>query len=85
MLISGGALFIVVAALMFDALIGDPDWLWRRLAHPVALIGAAIGLLDRILNREDWSQRRRKSAGIVSTFIIIAVAFDRLRNFRSPA
>ena len=28
-------------ALAFDALIGDPDWLWRRLAHPVALIGRA--------------------------------------------
>jgi len=72
MLISGGALFIVVAALAFDALIGDPDWLWGRLAHPVALIGAAIGFLDRTFNREDWSQQQRKSAGIASTAVIVA-------------
>ena len=38
MLIWGDTLFVVVAALAFDALIGDPDWLWRRLPHPVALI-----------------------------------------------
>lgn len=74
MLISGSGLFIVIAALAFDALIGDPDWLWRRLGHPVAWIGTLIGHLDRTLNREDWSQRQRKSAGIVSTAIIVAMA-----------
>ena len=74
MLISGSTLFIVIAALAFDALIGDPDWLWRRLAHPVTVIGAAIGWLDRALNREAWSQPQRKWAGIASVAIIIAVA-----------
>ena len=64
MLISSSGLFIAVAALAFDALIGDPDWLWRRLGHPVALIGALIGYLDRRLNREHHSQQQRKSAGI---------------------
>lgn len=74
MLISGGAFFIVIAALAFDALIGDPDWLWRRLGHPVAWIGTLIGHLDRTLNRECWSQQQRKSAGIVSIAIIVAIA-----------
>lgn len=74
MLISGGTFFIVIAALAFDALIGDPDWLWRRLGHPVAWIGTLIGHLDRTLNRECWSQRRRKSAGIASTVIVVAIA-----------
>jgi adenosylcobinamide-phosphate synthase len=73
-LISGSTLFIVVAALAFDALIGDPDWLWRRLAHPVALFGAAIGWLDRLLNRETWPPQRRKWAGIVTVIIVVAVA-----------
>jgi len=73
-LISGGAFFIVIAALAFDALIGDPDWLWRRLGHPVAWIGTLIGHLDRTFNREDWSQRQRKSAGIASTAMIVAIA-----------
>ena len=74
MLISGSGLFIVIAALAFDALIGDPDWLWRRLAHPVTLIGALIGYLDRSFNREDRSPQQRKFAGIACTAAIIAVA-----------
>jgi adenosylcobinamide-phosphate synthase len=73
-LISGSTLFIVVAALAFDALIGDPDWLWRRLAHPVALFGVAIGWLDRTLNRGDWSPEQRKWAGIASVVMIVTSA-----------
>jgi adenosylcobinamide-phosphate synthase len=73
MLVTKGALFIVVAALAFDALIGDPDWLWRRLAHPVALFGAVIKFLDRVLNREEWSQQQRRAAGIFGTILLVAV------------
>jgi adenosylcobinamide-phosphate synthase len=73
-LISGSGLFIVIAALAFDALIGDPDWLWRRLGHPVASIGALIDTLDRRFNREDQSPRQRRSAGIASTAILVVVA-----------
>lgn len=74
MLISSSALFIVLAALAFDALIGDPDWLWRRLAHPVALIGALIDYLDRRFNREDRSPQQRKSVGIASTAVLVVIA-----------
>ena len=74
MLISGSGLFIVVAALAFDALIGDPDWLWRRVRHPVAWIGTLIGYIDRRFNREDLSQQRRKLAGIASTAALVALS-----------
>jgi adenosylcobinamide-phosphate synthase len=73
-LISGSGLFIVIAALAFDALIGDPDWLWRRLAHPVALTGVLIEYLDRRFNREDQSPLQRRSAGIASTAIMVVMA-----------
>jgi adenosylcobinamide-phosphate synthase len=73
-LISGSGLFIVIAALAFDALIGDPDWLWRRVGHPVALIGAAIDTLDRRFNRDDQSPEQRRSAGIASTTILVVIA-----------
>jgi adenosylcobinamide-phosphate synthase len=73
-LISSSGLFIVIAALAFDALIGDPDWLWRRLGHPVALIGALIGTLDRRFNREDQSPQQRRSAGIASTVVLVVIA-----------
>jgi adenosylcobinamide-phosphate synthase len=73
-LISGSGFFIVIAALALDALIGDPDWLWRRPGHPVAWIGALIGVLDRRFNREDRSQQQRKTAGIACTAALVALS-----------
>lgn len=67
-------LMVVVAALMLDALIGDPDWIWRRLAHPVALIGGLIAGLDRVLNRETWSRRMRKMAGVLTVLLLVVAA-----------
>lgn len=68
------ALVITLIALTADAVIGDPDWLWRRLAHPVTMIGRAIAALDRALNREAWSPTRRKSAGIVTILTLVIAA-----------
>jgi adenosylcobinamide-phosphate synthase len=72
MLIWSDTLFVVVAALAFDALIGDPNWLWRRLRHPVALIGSLIGLLDRTLNLETRSPAQRKFAGVGLVILLVA-------------
>ena len=74
MLIWGDTLFVVVAALAFDALIGDPDWLWQRLPHPVALIGSCIGWLDRTLNLENWSPAQRKLAGVGVVIVLLAIS-----------
>jgi len=73
-LIGSDTLFIVVAALAFDALIGDPDWLWRRLPHPVVLIGSFIGFLERMLNRENWSPSQRKAAGVGVVVLLVAAS-----------
>lgn len=72
MLITENAWLIVLIALTADALIGDPDWLWRRLAHPVVLIGALIGWLDRTLNRDGWSAIQRKISGIFAMAALIS-------------
>jgi adenosylcobinamide-phosphate synthase len=66
-------ILIVVLAIAFDALIGDPDLLWRRVPHPVALMGSAINLLDRALNREQWSAAQRKAAGCLATGVLVAI------------
>jgi adenosylcobinamide-phosphate synthase len=73
-LIWGDTLFVVAAALAFDALIGDPDWLWRRLAHPVVVIGELIGWLDRSFNRESSSPEHRKIAGVGAVIVLVAAA-----------
>jgi len=67
-------LVITLVALAADAVIGDPDWLWRRLAHPVAIIGRAIAALDRALNRDAWSPARRKGAGIAAVLLLVIAA-----------
>ena len=74
MLVWSDTLFVVVAALAFDALIGDPDWLWRRLPHPVAVIGSLIGWLDRTLNLETRSPAQRKLAGVIVVVLLVGIS-----------
>ena len=37
----------LLIALILDGLIGDPDWLYRRIPHPVVLVGRTITWLER--------------------------------------
>ena len=62
MLLSASALWVLVGALVVDALIGDPAWLWRRVPHPVALARRAGRWPGRALNRATWSERRGDAA-----------------------
>jgi adenosylcobinamide-phosphate synthase len=73
-LVWSDTLLVVVAALAFDAVIGDPDWLWRRLPHPVVVIGSFIGFLDRALNHETQSPAQRKLAGVAAVILLLAIA-----------
>jgi adenosylcobinamide-phosphate synthase len=71
--IAGDHLWILALALVLDAIVGDPDWLWRRLPHPVVAIGRLVGALDRAWNREDLPSGCRKAAGIVALLVVVAV------------
>lgn len=42
--------WVILAALVLDSVVGDPDWLWRRLSHPVVWFGGAISWFDNRLN-----------------------------------
>jgi adenosylcobinamide-phosphate synthase len=70
MLIAADALTVLALALLLDALIGDPDALWRRVPHPVAWFGAVIGWLDRRLNRETDRFARRRLAGVLALGLV---------------
>lgn len=67
-------LCLLLAALALDAAVGDPDWLWRRLPHPVAIIGTVIGVLDHRLNRSTDSELQRRRMGIFVALLIGAGA-----------
>jgi adenosylcobinamide-phosphate synthase len=73
-LIHADALLILVVALLADALIGDPERLWRRLPHPVVWMGMLIGALDRRLNRAAWPGTRRRLLGIGALVVVVAAA-----------
>lgn len=51
---------LLALALCLDALLGEPRWLWQRVMHPAVLMGRAISMLDRHLNR--GAMRRAKGA-----------------------
>lgn len=67
-----GTLASLLVALLLDAILGDPDWIWRWIPHPVVWIGKLIGLLDKILNL------KRNNAfnfvlGLVVTLLLVAL------------
>ncbi|GGH38945.1 adenosylcobinamide-phosphate synthase [Cribrihabitans marinus] len=54
--------FVLACAMLLDAMLGEPDWLWSRLRHPAVLMGDCVRWLDMRLNRG----RHRRLRGIVA-------------------
>lgn len=67
--------FVALMALVLDYLIGDPDWLWRKIPHPVAVFGAAIKFFDRQFNRQSMHRPCRKIWGCLAILALLALAF----------
>lgn len=57
-----------------DRLVGDPDWLWRRVPHPVVLVGRVIDRLDRTLNRPGLGESVRWRNGVFAVGLLIGGA-----------
>ena len=68
-------LAVLLVALIVDRLIGDPDWLWRRISHPVVIFGNAIGWAEKRFNRSsDPDLTRRRKGEIVIAGLLLAAA-----------
>jgi adenosylcobinamide-phosphate synthase len=66
---------VLLIALLVDRIIGDPDWLWRRISHPVVLFGHAIGFADRKFNRPtDRAGKRRRNGNVAIAVLLIGAA-----------
>ncbi|NVK35145.1 MAG: cobalamin biosynthesis protein [Rhodobacteraceae bacterium] len=74
MLLFSDMLPIVLGAIILDALAGDPRWLWSRLPHPVVIMGAAISLLDRRLNKPAFSSEQRRLYGSIALLLLLAIS-----------
>ncbi|MFO6465703.1 adenosylcobinamide-phosphate synthase CbiB [Jannaschia sp. KMU-145] len=62
---------MLAIALILDAALGEPDWLWSRVTHPAVLLGRLVDWLDRTLNR--GAARRIK--GIAAAALLVAVGW----------
>ena len=62
---------ILILALLLDAALGEPKWLWDRLPHPAVLMGRAVGFLDRHLNRN----RYNFLAGLLALALLMGGAY----------
>lgn len=61
-------------ALAIDAAFGWPDWLFRRIGHPVTWLGWLISALDRKFNRTSDSPARRRALGALAALAVIGLA-----------
>ena len=81
-----GGLFAgaVLLALLLDAVFGEPEWLWRRMPHPVVVFGKAISFFEKRLNHpQDQTALNGRLSGSVSLVILLLLGAGLVRCFRS--
>ncbi|GMG84242.1 adenosylcobinamide-phosphate synthase CbiB [Paralimibaculum aggregatum] len=61
---------MLALALLLDAALGEPAWLWRRLPHPVVLLGRLLSRLEAALNRGP----ARRAKGVAALALLLAAA-----------
>ena len=66
---------LMLAALALDAVIGDPPALYRRIPHPVALMGGIVSVCERRFNRASHSPMRRFVSGAGVCVALLPLSF----------
>ena len=61
-------------ALLAEAIVGYPGWLFAAIRHPVVWLGALITTLDKSLNRTGWSDLIRRCTGVLTVLIVAGAA-----------
>ncbi len=62
---------ILALAMLLDAGLGEPRWLWTRLPHPAVLMGRAVKWCDQTLNTGD--ARRMRGVAVMAGLGISAL------------
>ncbi len=65
---------IPLLAFMLDAAYGDPPWLYRRVPHPVALLGRVLEAAEVRWNRPGLGARARFLRGLLFVLAVVALA-----------
>ena len=74
MVLSGFTLGVLLLALIIDRVIGDPEWLWSRIPHPVVIFGNLIGQLDETLNAAEHNNPSARQRGLLTVSIVVLLA-----------
>jgi adenosylcobinamide-phosphate synthase len=61
---------VLALALILDALLGEPDWLWRRVTHPAVLLGRLTDWLEGRLNAGE----NRRAKGVLAVLGLAVAA-----------
>ncbi|SLN72822.1 cobalamin biosynthesis protein [Roseovarius albus] len=66
----------LVLAMVLDAVLGEPKWLWDRVPHPAILMGRSVDVLDNALNT--GTQRRLKGIITMVALTVLAIVLGNL-------
>lgn len=58
---------MLALALILDAMLGEPDAVWRRIPHPAVLMGRAVGWLEARLNHG----QARRAKGVLAVAVLL--------------
>ena len=59
--------WVLALAMLLDAMLGEPDWLWSKIPHPAVMMGRLIGWCDTKWN----TGTARKTKGIIIVFALV--------------
>ena len=66
---------VLLLAMLLDALLGEPDWLWRRLPHPAVLMGRMVGWCDKRFNT--GAARQARGLAVILGLALLMVLLGR--------
>lgn len=64
---------LALLALLFELVAGYPDWIAKRIGHPVAWMGRLISFLDTRLNHDGADSESRRRAGVIALFVLLLI------------
>lgn len=73
---------IAALAMLLDALLGEPKWLWDRVPHPAVMMGNAIAWLEERLN--EGKDRRAKGILLVAVLVCAAIILGLILSLLGP-
>ena len=63
---------LLLAALILDAQVGEPEQIWKRVRHPVKIMGDFVGWADKKFN--NGNRRKAKGAALLAAGVFASLA-----------